>query len=65
MMPKMKACYDAVGLKPGQGNKGRCSECLQSAKINASSNPDSTYIGWLWCYKYDALCKREAWNCNR
>ncbi len=60
----MEACYNAAGLKPKQGNKGRCSECHQSARIAASSG-HRTYIGWLWCYKYDALCKRVAWNCDR
>ncbi len=67
MMPEMEACYRAIGLKPKgrKGNKGCCSECHQSAKVAASSNPGSLYIGWLWCYKYDALCKRVAWNCDR
>lgn len=61
----MKKCYEAAGITPRQGNKGRCADCHRSARVTASSDPDSSYIGWLWCYKYDALCKRVAWNCDR
>lgn len=60
MLESMKKCFDILGVKPGRGNKGRCSRCIESAKVIGVQGR----IGWLWCYKYNSFCANVARNCK-